>query len=73
MPARDEADRIGPCVTALLATSLVGKGLFAGQEWDVGISGVFASAIPPTNQRRWLSSSMSWSLRLAGACRPPLP
>ena len=39
--AGDLVDRTG----ALLATSLVGKGLFAGQEWDVGISGVFASAV----------------------------
>ena len=34
------ADRIG----ALLATSLNAKGLFAGEEYDVGISGTFASA-----------------------------
>jgi thiamine pyrophosphate-dependent acetolactate synthase large subunit-like protein len=34
------ADRIG----ALLATSLNGKGLFAGEEYDVGISGTFATA-----------------------------
>src|SRR5207249_140110 len=32
------ADRIG----ALLATSLNAKGLFAGEEYDVGISGTFA-------------------------------
>jgi acetolactate synthase I/II/III large subunit len=34
------ADRVG----ALLATSLQGKGLFAGHPWDVGIAGAFASA-----------------------------
>jgi acetolactate synthase-1/2/3 large subunit len=34
------ADRVG----ALLATSLQGKGYFAGEEWDVGIAGAFASA-----------------------------
>jgi acetolactate synthase-1/2/3 large subunit len=34
------ADRVG----ALLATSLQGKGYFAGQPWDVGIAGAFASA-----------------------------
>lgn len=34
------ADRIG----ALLATSLNAKGLFAGEEYDVGISGTFATA-----------------------------
>ncbi len=34
------ADRVG----ALLATSLQGKGLFAGHPWDLGIAGAFASA-----------------------------
>jgi thiamine pyrophosphate-dependent acetolactate synthase large subunit-like protein len=34
------ADRVG----ALLATSLHGKGLFAGHSWDVGVAGAFASA-----------------------------
>jgi thiamine pyrophosphate-dependent acetolactate synthase large subunit-like protein len=34
------ADRVG----ALLATSLQGKGYFAGHPWDVGIAGAFASA-----------------------------
>jgi acetolactate synthase I/II/III large subunit len=34
------ADRVG----ALLATSLQGKGLFAGEPWDIGIAGAFASA-----------------------------
>jgi acetolactate synthase I/II/III large subunit len=34
------ADRVG----ALLATSLQGKGYFAGEAWDVGIAGAFASA-----------------------------
>ena len=34
------ADRVG----ALLATSLQGKGYFAGHEWDIGIAGAFASA-----------------------------
>src|ERR1035437_6595935 len=42
--AKDEilalADRVG----ALLATSLPGKGFFAGQPWDIGIAGAFASA-----------------------------
>jgi acetolactate synthase I/II/III large subunit len=42
--ARDEivglADRVG----ALLATSLQGKGYFAGHPWDIGIAGAFASA-----------------------------
>lgn len=35
------AERTG----ALLATSLQGKGMFAGEEWDVGISGAFASVV----------------------------
>ncbi len=34
------ADRVG----ALLATSLQGKGYFAGHPWDLGIAGAFASA-----------------------------
>jgi thiamine pyrophosphate-dependent acetolactate synthase large subunit-like protein len=34
------ADRTG----ALLATSLQGKGYFAGNPWDIGIAGAFASA-----------------------------
>lgn len=34
------ADRTG----ALLATSLQGKGYFAGHPWDIGIAGAFASA-----------------------------
>jgi thiamine pyrophosphate-dependent acetolactate synthase large subunit-like protein len=34
------ADRVG----ALLATSLQGKGYFAGEAWDIGIAGAFASA-----------------------------
>jgi len=34
------ADRVG----ALLATSLQGKGYFAGHHWDIGIAGAFASA-----------------------------
>jgi acetolactate synthase-1/2/3 large subunit len=34
------ADRVG----ALLATSLQGKGYFAGHPWDIGIAGAFASA-----------------------------
>lgn len=42
--AKDEilalADRVG----ALLATSLQGKGFFAGNPWDIGIAGAFASA-----------------------------
>ena len=34
------ADRVG----AVLATSLQGKGYFAGHPWDIGIAGAFASA-----------------------------
>ena len=43
--AKDEILKLGERTGALLATSLVGKGLFAGDEWDVGISGVFAAAV----------------------------
>ncbi|MGH2736980.1 MAG: thiamine pyrophosphate-binding protein [Actinomycetota bacterium] len=40
-PLEDLGDRIG----ALLATSANGHGLFAGSEWNVGISGGFATPI----------------------------
>jgi len=43
--AREEIVKLGERTGALLATSLVGKGLFSGNEWDVGISGVFASVV----------------------------
>ena len=43
--AKDEIVRLGERVGALLATSLLSKGLFAGHEWDVGISGTLASVI----------------------------
>ena len=46
--ARDEIVKLAVRTGALLATSLQGKGLFAGHEWDVGISGAFASA--PTEE-----------------------
>jgi len=42
--AKEEIVRLADRVGALLATSLQGKGLFAGHPWDVGISGAFASA-----------------------------
>jgi acetolactate synthase I/II/III large subunit len=41
--AKDEIIKLGDRVGALLATSLQGKGYFAGHPWDVGISGAFAS------------------------------
>src|SRR6185312_1347560 len=42
--ARDEIVKLGDRVGALLATSLQGKGLFAGEKWDIGIAGASASA-----------------------------
>jgi acetolactate synthase-1/2/3 large subunit len=42
--AKEELVRLGDRVGALMATSLQGKGFFAGQPWDVGIAGAFASA-----------------------------
>jgi acetolactate synthase-1/2/3 large subunit len=42
--AREEILRLADRVGALLATSLQGKGYFAGQPWDIGIAGAFASA-----------------------------
>jgi thiamine pyrophosphate-dependent acetolactate synthase large subunit-like protein len=42
--AKDEILKLADRIGALLATSLNAKGLFAGQEYDVGISGTFATA-----------------------------
>jgi thiamine pyrophosphate-dependent acetolactate synthase large subunit-like protein len=42
--AKDEIIKLGTRVGALLATSLQGKGYFAGEEWEIGIAGAFASA-----------------------------
>ena len=41
--AKEELIKLGERTGALLATSLQGKSLFAGHEWNVGISGAFAS------------------------------
>ena len=41
--ARDEIVRVADGVGALLATSLQAKGLFDGQQYDLGIAGAFAS------------------------------
>ncbi len=41
--AKDEIVKLADRVGALLATSLQGKGYFAGQPWDIGIAGAFAS------------------------------
>jgi thiamine pyrophosphate-dependent acetolactate synthase large subunit-like protein len=46
--AKDEIVRLADRVGALLATSLQGKGLFAGHPYDVGIAGSFSSA--PTEE-----------------------
>jgi thiamine pyrophosphate-dependent acetolactate synthase large subunit-like protein len=42
--AKDEIIKLADKVGALLATSLQGKGYFAGHPWDIGIAGAFASA-----------------------------
>jgi thiamine pyrophosphate-dependent acetolactate synthase large subunit-like protein len=42
--AKDEIIKLADRIGALLATSLQGKGYFAGHPWDVGIAGAFASA-----------------------------
>jgi acetolactate synthase I/II/III large subunit len=42
--AKDEIIKLADRVGALLATSLQGKGYFAGHPWDLGIAGAFASA-----------------------------
>ena len=43
--ARTSLERLGDVVGALLATSAVANGLFAGSPWNLGISGGFASPI----------------------------
>jgi acetolactate synthase I/II/III large subunit len=42
--AKDAIVELADQVGALLATSLQGKGYFAGNPWDIGIAGAFASA-----------------------------
>ena len=42
--ARDAIIELAERTGALLATSLQGKGYFAGHPWDIGIAGAFASA-----------------------------
>ena len=41
--AKEEILKLADRTGALLATSLQGKGFFAGEEWNVGISGAFAA------------------------------
>jgi thiamine pyrophosphate-dependent acetolactate synthase large subunit-like protein len=43
--ARAELEQLAETVGALLATSAVAAGLFAGNPWDLGISGGFASPV----------------------------
>jgi thiamine pyrophosphate-dependent acetolactate synthase large subunit-like protein len=43
--AREPIEALGDAAGALLATSAVGNGLFAGSPWSVGISGGFASPL----------------------------
>ncbi len=43
--ARDPLERLGEAVGALLATSAVANGLFAGNPWSLGIAGGFASSL----------------------------
>jgi thiamine pyrophosphate-dependent acetolactate synthase large subunit-like protein len=43
--AREPLERLADQTGALLATSAVAKGLFAGNPWDLGISGGFASPL----------------------------
>ena len=41
--AREPLEALGDAIGALLATSAMGHGLFAGSPWELGISGGFAS------------------------------
>lgn len=43
--ARDALERLGDCIGALFATSVVANGLFSGNPWSLGISGGFASPV----------------------------
>jgi thiamine pyrophosphate-dependent acetolactate synthase large subunit-like protein len=43
--AREPLERLAEATGALVATSAVAAGLFAGNEWDLGISGGFASPV----------------------------
>ena len=43
--AREPLERLGDVLGALLATSAVANGLFAGSPWTLGISGGFASPV----------------------------
>jgi thiamine pyrophosphate-dependent acetolactate synthase large subunit-like protein len=43
--AREAIEALGDAAGALLATSAVGNGLFAGSPWSLGISGGFASPL----------------------------
>ncbi len=43
--AREPLERLGDAIGAVLATSAMGHGLFAGSPWAVGISGGFASPL----------------------------
>jgi thiamine pyrophosphate-dependent acetolactate synthase large subunit-like protein len=43
--AREPLERLGDAIGAVLATSAMGHGLFAGSPWNVGISGGFASPL----------------------------
>lgn len=43
--AREPLERLAGQTGALLATTAVAKGLFAGSRWDLGISGGFASPV----------------------------
>jgi thiamine pyrophosphate-dependent acetolactate synthase large subunit-like protein len=43
--ARGALERLGDALGAVLATSAMGNGLFAGSPWSVGISGGFASPL----------------------------
>jgi thiamine pyrophosphate-dependent acetolactate synthase large subunit-like protein len=43
--AREPLEALGDAIGALLATSALGHGLFAGSPWNLGISGGFASPV----------------------------
>ena len=75
--AKDEIIELADRVGALLATSLQGKGYFAGHPWDIGIAGAFASApvraiVGRCRLRARVSvRSLATTRPKAGCCSPP--
>jgi thiamine pyrophosphate-dependent acetolactate synthase large subunit-like protein len=74
--ARAALERLGDRIGAVLATSAVGNGLFAGSPWAVGISGGFASPLAASLIARadlvlgFGASLNNWTTRHGGLIGP---